>query len=296
LLQTQAANPAVVKGHVAPYAGAWNCLSRVTTEQGFMALWRGNMANCLRYAPQQGSALAFNDAIRRALPSYNPKHEYSAWLLTSLAYGGIAGALSCTLCYPLDYAHTCLAAEMGGHGRPRFAGIMDCVTTTVRSQGILGLYTGWLPTVLGAFVFYGAMFASLERVLRLNPYPVHRTAGGSAQPKQAGDATAYSYSTAVVCTLACACVARAVPLAVTYPVDTLRRRMMLWSDVPKKDRMYPSLCTAYTRMMRDGGGIRGLYSAAHLDVMRSCGVLTVLALCDAAVDWNRWLPGLSGAA
>ena len=60
LLQTQDSNPKVISGEIAKYTGIMDCFQRVSAEQGPQAFWRGNLVNCIRYAPQQGSALAFN--------------------------------------------------------------------------------------------------------------------------------------------------------------------------------------------------------------------------------------------
>ena len=49
LLQVQDANP-----NIAPenrYNGIGDCFKRVVAEQGFGSLWRGNLANVVRYFP-----------------------------------------------------------------------------------------------------------------------------------------------------------------------------------------------------------------------------------------------------
>merc|ERR1719498_2368621 len=76
LLQTQDSNPKVISGEIPKYTGIMDCFKRVSAEQGTSACWRGNTVNCIRYAPQQGSALAFNDQIKRMVPKYNPKTDY----------------------------------------------------------------------------------------------------------------------------------------------------------------------------------------------------------------------------
>merc|ERR1719198_204012 len=77
LLQTQDSNPKVISGEVEKYKGIGDCFARVQSEQGFKAFWRGNLVNCIRYAPQQGSALAFNDTIRALTPKYDPIRRWS---------------------------------------------------------------------------------------------------------------------------------------------------------------------------------------------------------------------------
>merc|ERR1711918_190406 len=73
LMQTQDSNPKIISGEVPRYTGVADCGRRVAAEQGVAAFWRGNLVNCLRYAPQQGSALALNDTIKGMFPSTAPR-------------------------------------------------------------------------------------------------------------------------------------------------------------------------------------------------------------------------------
>lgn len=40
---------------------------------GFISLWRGNLANCIRYFPTQAFNFAFKDTIKNMFPKYNSK-------------------------------------------------------------------------------------------------------------------------------------------------------------------------------------------------------------------------------
>lgn len=40
-----------MSGEVPRYTGIMNCFSRVSSEEGVVSLWRGNLANVLRYFP-----------------------------------------------------------------------------------------------------------------------------------------------------------------------------------------------------------------------------------------------------
>jgi hypothetical protein len=58
--------------------------------------------------------------------------------------GGLAGAGSLLIVYPLDFARTRLAADLGRTGQDReFQGIVDCVTKVARRGGPLALYQGF---------------------------------------------------------------------------------------------------------------------------------------------------------
>merc|ERR1712203_894755 len=47
-----------------PYNGVVDCLRRVLATEGVYPLWRGNLANVLRYFPTQALNFAFKDTIK----------------------------------------------------------------------------------------------------------------------------------------------------------------------------------------------------------------------------------------
>ena len=113
LIQTQDANPKIISGEVARYTGIVDCFTRVSSEQGFMAFWRGNTVNVIRYFPTQAFNFAFKDTIKGFFPKYDPKKEFGKFFAANIASGGLAGAGSLTIVYPLDYARTRLASDVG---------------------------------------------------------------------------------------------------------------------------------------------------------------------------------------
>ena len=78
LIQTQDANPKIISGEVKRYSGIVDCFTRVGSEQGFSAFWRGNTVNVIRYFPTQAFNFAFKDTIKAMFPKYNPKTEVQA--------------------------------------------------------------------------------------------------------------------------------------------------------------------------------------------------------------------------
>jgi len=126
LLQVQYANPNIPKEQ--QYAGIGDCFSRVTAEQGYMALWRGNLANVIRYFPTQALNFACKDTYKKWLCPYNPKTEPVKFFMGNMASGGAAGATSLCVVYPLDFARTRLAADVGdAEGKREFNGLVDCL-------------------------------------------------------------------------------------------------------------------------------------------------------------------------
>jgi solute carrier family 25 (adenine nucleotide translocator) protein 4/5/6/31 len=251
LMQTQDSNPKVISGEVKRYTGIGDCVKRVSAEQGFWSFWRGNLVNCLRYAPQQGSALAFNDAINDAMPKYHPKNDFWKNMGTKLMSGGLAGAMANTLAYPFDYARTRLASDMV-KGKGQFNGIMDCISQTVKKQGITGLYTGWTVTVMGAFVYRAGQLGLFKQIQDLNPYA-----------KDKGTIGAVSSFIAVT-------TARTAVMPFNYPFDTVRRRMMLQSEKPVEERLYKGSIDCFKQIMAKEG-LKGMYKGMVPELFRGVG-------------------------
>ena len=57
--------------------------------------------------------------------------------------GGLAGAGSLLIVYPLDYARTRLAADLGKGTHRDFQGLTDCLMKTYRRGGLRALYQGF---------------------------------------------------------------------------------------------------------------------------------------------------------
>lgn len=248
LLQTMESNPDVISGKVQPYKSIGDCFSRVYQEQGLKAFWRGNLVNCLRYAPQQGSALAFNDALNNIFPNYDSKTQFWQSFAVKLSSGGLAGAIANTICYPFDFARTRLASDLK-KGNAQFKGIGDCIVTTVRQQGLRGLYTGWTVTVMGAFVYRAGQLGCFKQIQDLNPYA-----------KDKGTIGAVSSFVAVTA-------ARTVVMPFNYPFDTVRRRMMLQSEKPVSERLYKSSVDCFNQVLKKEG-MKGMYKGMVPELFR----------------------------
>jgi solute carrier family 25 (adenine nucleotide translocator) protein 4/5/6/31 len=260
LLQTMDSNPDVISGKVARYNGIGDCFSRVYSEQGALAFWRGNLVNCMRYAPQQGSALAFNDALNNAFPTYDSKTQFWQGFAVKLTSGGLAGGLANTICYPFDFARTRLASDVK-KGGGQFKGIWDCIATTVRQQGLTGLYTGWSVTVAGAFVYRAGQLGCFKQIQDLNPY--------KADKGTAGAISAFIAVTA----------ARTVVMPFNYPFDTVRRRMMLQSEKPVADRLYKGSFDCFKQVLAKEGS-KGMYKGMIPELFRGVGGSLVIVAYD----------------
>ncbi|XP_038069754.1 ADP/ATP translocase 3-like [Patiria miniata] len=256
LLQVQAASRQIaVKDQ---YTGIVNCFSRVTKEQGFFSLWRGNLANVIRYFPTQALNFAFKDKYKRVfLDGVDKKKQFLRYFAGNLASGGAAGATSLCFVYPLDFARTRLAADVGkGLAEREFKGLGNCLSSIFKSDGILGLYRGFAVSVQGIIIYRAAYFGFYDTAKGMLPTKYQRNIIISWMVAQ----------TVTTCSG-----------IISYPFDTVRRRMMMQSG--RKDIMYKNTIDCWRKIAQNEGG-RAFFKGAFSNVLRGTGGALVLVLYD----------------
>jgi solute carrier family 25 (adenine nucleotide translocator) protein 4/5/6/31 len=254
IIQTQDANPRIISGEIPRYTGISNCFSRVASEQGIKAFWRGNFVNILRYFPTQAFNFSFKDTIKAWFPK--PKGG-GAKFATNVASGGLAGAGSLTIVYPLDYARTRLASDVGS-GAKAFNGLGDCLKKTAGGPGgAMALYGGFGVSVVGIVPFRGAYFGVNDTLAEMNPYQKRRDAVGLLS--KFGQA-----QTAAICAA-----------YVSYPFDTIRRRLQMQSEKAKEDWMYKGTMDCFSKVIANEGSA-ALFKGAGANALRTVGSALVL--------------------
>jgi len=190
-----------------PYTGVLDCTRRVLSTEGVYPFWRGNLANVLRYFPTQALNFAFKDAIKVAFAT--PKDASQAKKFTmNILSGGMAGTCSLLFVYSLDYARTRLANDAKGKGGERqFNGLIDVYTKTLKSDGIQGLYRGFAISAVGIFIYRGMYFGMFDT---LKPLLLGDT-------PNVGLSFLLGWAVTITAGL------------MSYPIDTIRRRMMMTS-------------------------------------------------------------------
>ncbi|XP_046903143.1 ADP/ATP translocase 3 isoform X2 [Hypomesus transpacificus] len=171
LLQVQHASKQITADM--QYKGIADCLVRIPKEQGFASFWRGNMANVIRYFPTQALNFAFKDKYKQVFLGGVDKHtQFWRYFAGNLASGGAAGATSLCFVYPLDFARTRLAADVGKAGATReFNGLADCLKRISKSDGVKGLYQGFGVSVQGIIIYRAAYFGVYDTAKGMLPDP-----------------------------------------------------------------------------------------------------------------------------
>ncbi|KAF3766580.1 ADP-ATP translocase [Cryphonectria parasitica EP155] len=241
------------------YNGIADCFRRTAADEGVMSLWRGNTANVIRYFPTQALNFAFRDKFKKMFNFKKEKDGYAKWMAGNLASGGAAGATSLLFVYSLDYARTRLANDAKsakGGGARQFNGLVDVYRKTLASDGIAGLYRGFGPSVLGIVVYRGLYFGlydSIKPVVLVGPL-----AGNFLASFLLGW-----------------CVTTGAGIA-SYPLDTVRRRMMMTSGEAVK---YNGSLDAFRQIVAKEG-VKSLFKGAGANILRGVAGAGVLSIYD----------------
>ncbi|XP_067129736.1 ADP/ATP translocase 3 [Centruroides vittatus] len=242
------------------YKGMVDCFIRIPREQGFLSFWRGNLANVIRYFPTQALNFAFKDKYKQVfLGGVDKRTQFWRYFLGNLASGGAAGATSLCFVYPLDFARTRLAADIGKAGAEReFSGLGNCLVKIFKHDGISGLYRGFNVSVQGIIIYRAAYFGFFDTAKGMLP-----------DPKK----------TPIVISWMIAQTVTTVAGIISYPFDTVRRRMMMQSGRAKSDRMYKNTIDCWRKIFKSEGG-SAFFKGAFSNVLRGTGGAFVLVLYD----------------
>jgi solute carrier family 25 (adenine nucleotide translocator) protein 4/5/6/31 len=259
IIQTQDANPKIISGEVKRYTGIVDCFTRVASEQGVKAFWRGNFTNVIRYFPTQAFNFAFKDTIKAMFPKYSSKDDFLRFFLVNMASGGLAGAGSLCIVYPLDYARTRLASDVGS-GAKTFNGLGDCLAKTAKGPGgFFSLYNGFGVSVAGIIPYRGVYFGMYDSLLQLNPWKKESGIVGLASKFAIAQATAITAGYA------------------SYPFDTIRRRLQMQSEKPKEKWVYSGTVDCFNKILKHEG-VGAMFKGAGANALRTVGSALVLVL------------------
>jgi len=255
LLQVQDASTQISKEN--RYKGIGDAFVRIPREQGFMSFWRGNLANVIRYFPTQALNFAFKDKYKQIFQHWDAKTDFWKFFAGNLASGGAAGATSLLFVYPLDFARTRLAADVGTGKNRQFTGLGNCISQIYKSDGMKGLYQGFGVSVGGIIVYRAAFFGGYDTAKQVF----------LKDPKKAP--FWQNWIIAQFVTMAAG--------VISYPFDTVRRRMMMQSG--RADILYKNTIDCW-RKIAVNEGPRAFFKGALSNAIRGSGGALVLVIYD----------------
>ncbi|KAH7704575.1 Protein R07E3.4 [Aphelenchoides avenae] len=252
------------------YQGIIDCFRKLTAEQGVRSLWRGNCASVIRCFPSHALNFAFRDyyrmvflggvdrrknRTRHAIGQFSVKVLFLPGVLGNIAAGGAGGATTLCILYPLDFMRTRLAVDMQSDGHRQFAGIRDCLTKIHAKEGLAGLYRGF---------FASLQFVVASRAVFFGIFDTMRTSI-SDDPRQLSFLAMWGLAQVCIVTSSIIC----------YPLDTVRRRLMMQSG--KKVKLYENSFDCWRTILRTEGA-SSLYKGALSNSLRCTSGALILAI------------------
>jgi solute carrier family 25 (adenine nucleotide translocator) protein 4/5/6/31 len=205
---------------------------------------------------------ACKDFYKKIFNLYNSKKEPGKFFIGNCASGGAAGATSLCFVYPLDFARTRLAADVGGAtaGKEReFSGLVDCLTKTMQKRGVGQLYNGFGISVVGIIAYRASYFGMYDTGREL--------IWGDSKPSLFFQ---WLFAQCVVVTAG----------IFSYPLDTVRRRLMMTSGKTGKDKMYDGTMDCFKKIYANEGGLKPFFKGCLSNVIRGTGGALVLVFYD----------------
>ncbi|CAK1601179.1 unnamed protein product [Parnassius mnemosyne] len=127
--------------------GAWSGARHILKNGGFKALFRGLGITAARDSPAFAIYFTSYEAMTRG--------DQSA--MRVFTAGGVAGALSWVLLYPIDVVKSRIQGDIVG----RYLGAWDCFVKSIQSEGWRCMGRGMGAVTLRAFISNGACFSAV---------------------------------------------------------------------------------------------------------------------------------------
>lgn len=230
---------------------------KIVERGGILSLWKGNGTSVLHRFPFSAINFYVYENVLDALHKRRGENEDPPPLVRMVA-GGLAGCSACVACYPLDLVRTRLTTELPGN--EHYKGITDAVSKIVKYEGVGGLYAGLGPTLFVAipnFAISYTVYGSLkEYVLDDDLFYNLRKVDDESGEQSLGFRL----------TLFCGAASGTLSTLVTYPFDTIRRRMQIQNlHLEEAERLSS---TQQIRRIMKSEGSKGLYRGLTLELLK----------------------------
>lgn len=170
----------------------------------------------------------------------------------------MAGAATTLFVYPLDFARTRLGVDIGKQKSDRqFTGIIDCVRKVHAKDGIAGVYKGFGICLIGIFMYRGLYFGLYDSMKAI------------LLPENKRDSILWKYMAAQVAVV--------TSETISYPTDTVKRKMMMQSA--RGELLYKNSLDCAIQMFKQKG-ISGFFVGNTANILRSIGSSACLVLYD----------------
>lgn len=223
--------PSVGSGS-ARITGVRSAARAILADGGLKGFWRGNGVNVLKVAPETAVRFWCYERTKRLLAEDPDNISMTERFLS----GAVAGAVSCAVIYPLEVAKTRFCLASSGHYRS----LAHCLASTLRSEGVGGLYRGLGASLLGIVPYSGVDLAlfSLFKEAYHERWPSDEPRAGTL--------------------LLCGACSTTCAQIVSYPLQLVRTRLQA-QGMAGRPVVYSGIADCALQTVR-AEGLRGLYA------------------------------------
>lgn len=199
-----------IQGSKGLYTGVWQGCRYMYNKEGIRGMFQGNGTNCIRIIPNQAVKFMAYEQITRRVSHHLLEGGGDGQMtpLLRLGCGACAGIIGMSATYPLDMVRGRLTVQ----NNKEYTGIMHATRQIIKQEGMMALWRGWVPSVLGVIPYVGLNFSVYETLKDM-----------VLKAKELDDERQLSVTTR----LACGALAGTTGQTVAYPLDVVRRRLQM---------------------------------------------------------------------
>jgi solute carrier family 25 phosphate transporter 23/24/25/41 len=205
-----------IQGNEKQYTGVVQGTLQMFRNDGVRGMFKGNGLNCIRIIPNQAIKFLTYEQLSRKISHYLIDQGGDGQLtpVMRLLAGAGAGIIGMSATYPMDMVRGRITIQETGH--QQYRGLLHATGCIVREEGLLALWRGWLPSVIGVVPYVGLNFGVYETLK-------------DVIIKMYGLRDERDLSIAV--RLGCGALAGTLGQTLAYPFDVVRRRLQVsgWS-------------------------------------------------------------------
>ncbi|KAJ9159176.1 hypothetical protein P3X46_024698 [Hevea brasiliensis] len=147
------------------YKSVVDALTQMSKQEGIGSLWCGSGLTVNRAMIVTASQLASYDQIKEMILE---KGVMSDGIGTHVTASFAAGFVAAVASNPIDVIKTrVMNMKVETGAEPPYKGALDCAMKTVRAEGAMALYKGFIPTISRQGPFTVVLFVTLEQVRKL---------------------------------------------------------------------------------------------------------------------------------
>mmetsp|Transcript_1792 Transcript_1792/g.2535 ORF Transcript_1792/g.2535 Transcript_1792/m.2535 type:complete len:284 (+) Transcript_1792:179-1030(+) len=135
------------KEHLGRYANSFDCVRKVTAEEGMLALSQGVRTTIMRNNVWNSVYFGLMHILNTRTQEYRPAGYFSQ-VAFSLGVGSAAGAVATTCNAPLDMAKSRIQSQPTNSVALKYSSTFQTLGLVLREEGVLALYKGFTPKLI----------------------------------------------------------------------------------------------------------------------------------------------------